>query len=407
MTAVDGGVARPWRAAMTDALYGPAGFYSGGAAPGRHFRTSVHASPLFAGAILELLRRVDAALGHPDPLDLVDVGAGRAELLLAVAAAADPALAARLRLTAVERAPRPAGLPATVGWMAGIPGLTGLLIANEWLDNVPVDVVEQTAAGPRLVLVEPTGAESLGGAPAAADAEWLRTWWPLRIGERAEVGRPRDEAWAGAAGRVLRGVAVAIDYAHHRNARPPGGTLTGYRAGHQVPPVPDGSRDLTAHVALDACARAGQRAAAGGPPGEAGHPAGEAGHPAAEAGGPPAEAGHPAAEAPAGEDSHPAGEDGDPAAWDGHPAGGDGHPPGGTLLTTQRVALRALGVSGARPPLAQATADPAGYLRALAAAGAAAELTDPAGLGGFGWLLHAVGMPLPLGPVPGGCPKDG
>jgi len=379
VTAVDGGVARPWRAAMADALYGPAGFYSGGAAPGRHFRTSVHASPLFAGAILELLRRVDAALGHPDPLDLVDVGAGRAELLLAVAAAADPALAARLRLTAVERAPRPAGLPAAIGWTAGIPGLTGLMIANEWLDNVPVDVVEQTAAGPRLVLVEPTGAESLGGAPAAADAEWLRTWWPLRIGERAEVGRPRDEAWAGAAGRVFRGVAVAIDYAHHRNARPPGGTLTGYRAGHQVPPVPDGSRDLTAHVALDACARAGQRAAAGGSPGEAGHPAGEAGHPAAEA----------------------------PAGEDGHPAGGDGHPPGGTLLTTQRVALRALGVSGARPPLAQATADPAGYLRALAAAGAAAELTDPAGLGGFGWLLHAVGMPLPLGPESGGCPKDG
>jgi hypothetical protein len=42
-----------------------------------------------------------------------------------------------------------------------------------------------------------------------------------------------------------------VDYGHTRAARPPYGTLTGYRAGRQVPPVPDGSRDLTAHVALD------------------------------------------------------------------------------------------------------------------------------------------------------------
>jgi len=41
-----------------------------------------------------------------------------------------------------------------------------------------------------------------------------------------------------------------------------------------------------------------------------------------------------------------------------------------------------------------ATTDPAGYLRALSAAGAAAELTEPAGLGGHLWLLHAAGIEL-------------
>jgi hypothetical protein len=43
-----------------------------------------------------------------------------------------------------------------------------------------------------------------------------------------------------------------------------------------------------------------------------------------------------------------------------------------------------------------ARTDPAGYLRALAAAGAAAELIDPAGLGGHWWLLHSIGVHLAM-----------
>jgi SAM-dependent MidA family methyltransferase len=130
---------------------------------------------------------------------------------------------------------------------------------------------------------------------------------------------------------VRRGVAVAIDYAHHRGDRPPEGTLAGYRAGRLVPPVPDGSCNLTAHVALDACAAAGLVAGAT-----------------------------------------------------------------ATLLTTQREALHTLGVTGRRPDLELAHADPGGYVRALASASEAADITDPAGLGGFRWLVQGVGMPLPL-----------
>lgn len=57
-------------------------------------------------------------------------------------------------------------------------------------------------------------------------------------------------------------------------------------------------------------------------------------------------------------------------------------------------ALRALGADGGRPPLSLAGSDPAGYVRALAAASAVAELTDPAGLGGHWWLRQPVGIPL-------------
>ncbi len=70
-----------WRAATQDALYGRDGFYARGERPAAHFRTSVHTSPRYAWAVLALLSYADAALGHPERLDLVDIGAGQGELL--------------------------------------------------------------------------------------------------------------------------------------------------------------------------------------------------------------------------------------------------------------------------------------------------------------------------------------
>ena len=52
-------------------------------------------------------------------------------------------------------------------------------------------------------------------------------------------------------GRVTRGLVVAVDYGHRGGDRPAAGTLTAYRRGQQVAPVPDGTCDLTAHVAMD------------------------------------------------------------------------------------------------------------------------------------------------------------
>lgn len=310
-----------WRVAIERALYGDGGFYrrtDGG--PADHFRTSVHASPLFADAILTLA----AAAGVTT---VVDVGAGGGELLVALRAA-DPSL----RLVGVDVALRPTALPGDIGWTDLLPtDLEGLVVANEWLDDVPVDVVQLADGGPRVVEVDHRGKERLGAAPSADDAAWLDRWWPLRdVGDRAEVGRPRDEQWAGVVGSVRRGVAVAVDYAHPHDDRPPSGTLTGYRGGRVVRPVPDGSCDITSHVALDACAAAGLAAGAT-----------------------------------------------------------------GSLLTTQRDALHALGVRRDRPPQALATTDPARYVTALVARGEAAELTAADGLGGFGWLVQSVGVPLP------------
>lgn len=369
-----------WRAAAQAALYGPDGFYRRPEGPVAHFRTSVHASRLFAGAVARLLCRVDEALGRAAPLAFVDMAAGRGELVTGVLAALPAEVAARTRAYAVEVAARPDGLDERVTWLTEPPtGVTGLLFANEWLDNVPVDVAQTDPDGvPRQVLVRRDGTERLGEPVAGEDARWLERWWPLsareggeeaRGGEahggetgengdlpagegealrsgrgealqagqgeglhagqgeglRAEIGHPRDAAWASAVATLDRGLAVAVDYAHTAAARPPFGTLTGYRAGHETPPVPDGTCDLTAHVALDACALPGAR------------------------------------------------------------------------TVDQRTALHTLGVSGVRPPLSLATTDPAAYVRALADAGEAGELTARGGLGDFVWLLQPVGIPDVLG----------
>lgn len=235
----------PWRQAWSDALYGDGGFFLR-EAPAAHFRTSATASPVFATAVRRLAGRVDDALGHPDPFDVVDVGAGRGELLNAL-----PDIPARWRLTGVDLGPDPGTGPA---WRTDVPALEGLLFSNEWLDDVPLDVVFDG----RLVEVSSDGEEELGG-PAPPEAlAWASRWWPQ--GRRVEVGLERDQAWVAAVGQVRRGLAVAVDYGHVLGDRSTWGdrrpTLTGWRAGRPVHPIPDGSRDVTAHVALDALAHA-------------------------------------------------------------------------------------------------------------------------------------------------------
>ncbi|MEV5642154.1 SAM-dependent methyltransferase [Streptomyces flaveolus] len=395
---------RGWREATADALYGPAGFYRGSEGPAGHFRTSVHASPLFAGAVARLLCRVDEALGRPASLAFVDMAAGRGELVTGVLAALPADVAARTRAYAVDVAGRPDGLDRRIEWLAEPPrGVTGLLFANEWLDNVPVDVAEVDADGvARRVLVRGDGTERLGEPVGGADAEWLARWWPLagEEGLRAEIGFPRDSAWASAVSTLERGLAVAADYAHTRDTRPPFGTLTGFREGRETPPVPDGSCDITSHVALDACATAGDAGRAGGGVEDGASTGGGVEDGASTGGGVEDGAGDAACGADvAGPGADRAGRDrgdaGRAAAEPGRDVGGVGcapacTPPGARLLP-QRDALRALGVAGARPPLALASTDPAAYVRALANASEAAELTAAGGLGDFVWLLQPVG----------------
>ena len=340
------GEAVPWRRAMADALYGADGFFTRTNQPGgsgAHFRTSARASELFATAIMRVVVAADEALGGPDPFDVVDVGAGGGHLLRRLAELAPTRLAQRMRLSAVELAPRPTDLPDAIGWSEQPPpagSVTGVILATEWLDNVPLDIAEVNEHGQlRYVLVDPwSGAESKGGELSRFDAAWAEQWWtdaPWEPGVRVELGAPRDAAWASAVAYLSRGVALTVDYGHMWYARPLTGTLTGFYGGRCAATIPDGSRDITAHVAIDAVCAAGETVA----------------------------------ERPA-------------------------------VLTTQREALGALGLSGARPPLELASTDPAGYVKALSAATQAAELMDADGLGSHYWVAQPVG--LDAGALPAG-----
>jgi SAM-dependent MidA family methyltransferase len=301
----------PWEQAWQEALFGEAGFYRRPEGPAGHFTTAVHAAPTVLARAIGRLARTAGCTG------VLDLGAGRGELLTALARLSDED--SPLRLHGVDVVGRPPLLPPAVGWSRADEGIPyavfvdALVVAWEVLDTVPCPVLEIGPDGrPHVVLVDiATGHERLGGAPADDDLGWCRRWWRadgLEEGDRVEVGRPRDAWWEGHVrllARIGGGVLLAADYAHTRATRPALGTLSGYRAGRLVPPVPDGSCDVTAHVALDAVEAAGRAAGAA----------------------------------------------------------------AGTLVP-QHAALRSLGVRGHEP--------------------GADDLLDPAGLGGFTWLLQRV-----------------
>jgi len=238
--------------------------------------------------------------------------------------------------------PAPDDLDPRVVWVVGaapdaVPrGIRGLVVANEWLDDVPLDVVQlDDDLTPRLVLVTRDGTETLGprldddeawaarGLDAVRARDWVERWWPLTPeasaypGDRAEIGVTRDDAWREVVARVDAGTALAIDYGHHREQHRRA-SLTGYRlAGRVSAPVPDGSINLTAHVAVDSVAEAvGVRKA----------------------------------------------------------------------IRRQRESLQALGVSATLPASSLAAHDPSAYADALQAASDSAELLDPSGLGAFVWV---------------------
>ena len=314
----------PWRDAWHEALYAAVhGFYVARGGPAAHFTTAAH-GPTGAALARALLVLPDHAVRV-----VVDLGAGRGELATHLVEALAAMPGTRVRVLAVDVVDRPEGLDQRVEWLrspggAGLPpqltDLRGaLVVAHEWLDVVPCTVAEVDDDGaPREVLVDTTSGEEFLGAPlTAADRRWADAHWPTTTpGDRIEVGRARDEAWSELVSRVASGTLVAVDYGHTAATRPSGGTLTAYAHGQLTPPVPDGSCDLTAHVAMDTLDADGVR--------------------------------------------------------------------------PQREALQALGLTGATPPHALASADPLAYLAALERAGAEARLLDRDGFGGFWWAVKRV-----------------
>ncbi len=255
-----------WRQAWHEALYGPDGFYRSASGPAGHFATATHGA---TGA--ELARALWTWADRLGAEGIVDLGAGRGELLRHLYAAAP-----RRPLAGLDVVPRPPDLPAEVTWTVSPGGALlpdepfpagHLVVAHEWLDVVPCVVGEVGVDGVlREVLVDPSSGHEWAGDPLDdADLLWCQRYWPSVLqsdalpGARVEVGRSRDDAWVALLDRLVGGAALAVDYGHTAGERPASGSLTAYRSGREVDPVPDGTCDLTAHVAVDALRQTSRR----------------------------------------------------------------------------------------------------------------------------------------------------
>ncbi len=295
---------------MDAALYDEGGFFASGGGAGRagaDFITSVETGSLFGALVAREIDRWWERLGWPEPFVVLDVGAGRGQLARDVLRAS-PACAAQLRYVLVERSAMlrelhrdhlpweppedvlgptapdadedgdadededgddaaPGGAPARhrgplVTSLADLPAtpITGLIIANELLDNLPFVLAERTSTGWSEVRVGFDGlrfAECLvpAGPPLVDLIGRLLPTPTVPVGSRLPI--PTVAArWLREARRAVgRGGLVIIDYAAEIDdlvERGPHGWLRTY-VGHRraTEPLDDpGAQDITCDLPI-------------------------------------------------------------------------------------------------------------------------------------------------------------
>ncbi len=220
-----------------------------------------------------------ARIGRPDPALLAELGPGRgtlmADALRALAVAAEFRTALRLHLVETSPALRSlqaqalaAAAPAWHDRLDTLPPGPLLLVANEFLDALPIRQFERRATGwhERRIGLAADGAGFAfvsDPAPSATAALVPHSLAAAPPGSIAEVC-PAALALAAAIGERLKhsgGAALFIDYGHSASAC--GDTLQAVRGHAYHPALRDpGSADLTSHVDFAAFAAAARAAGA-------------------------------------------------------------------------------------------------------------------------------------------------
>jgi SAM-dependent MidA family methyltransferase len=245
---------------------------------GGDFLTAPELHPVFGAALARQVAEAWERVGRPARFQLIEYGAGAGTLALAILAGlrddgsplADALVYApvelnRHRLAELAARAAAARLPLVDPAELDDDPVAGVVVANEFLDALPVQLLEVRGGWAREVRVTVEADGSFGETleepadPALRNRleRLAREGIALVEGQRLEV-RPAVEAWARAVGRRLAaGLVIAIDYgapaADLYGARRRAGTLMTYR-GHAAEGDPGapyrdvGERDITAHV---------------------------------------------------------------------------------------------------------------------------------------------------------------
>lgn len=281
----------PFARFMQRALYElDQGYYESEAAgPGRtgDFLTAPESHPIFGWAIARQLEEVWARLERPERFVVREHGAGTGALaagildgLRRVGSGLLSAIRyqaidiARPRLEAFTTRLRESGFEANLEPPDGQPA-TGVVLANELLDALPVHLVEGAADGlqERFVILDPAPAAdtpdpanpfmTVLGPPStpALAARLAAEGVELQPGQPAEICLEVEPWLERAIAPLDRGLVLLIDYgasADELYAADRGGTLRAYHRHrvHADPFVAIGRQDLTAHVDLTAVERA-------------------------------------------------------------------------------------------------------------------------------------------------------
>ena len=257
-------VARRVRAAIEDhgpigfdeymeiALYGPDGFFeTPPVGADEHFVTSPHVHPfVFAHCVRDALLEAWFALGEPEPLPVVELGAGDGTLAEALSSAFAELPAPRPAYIGVEistgaRAALGARGFATASTLGELDPFDGVVIANEVLDNLPFVPVRGRPDGPKEVRVGARGASLVEIETPWSDASGD----PPRLGPGEETAVPVGgfALLAALAQTLRRGYVLLIDYG---SVEGPAGPVHGYRGHREVADVlaDPGDTDITAGV---------------------------------------------------------------------------------------------------------------------------------------------------------------
>ncbi len=253
---------------MKACLYDPEhGFFATGplrSSQSGDFLTSPEVSPLFGATLARFVAAEWERLGRPADFAVVDVGAGSGSLLAALLEAIDAPVTA----WAVEASPAArAALREIVEpdhvfeSVDDLGGITGVVIANELLDNVPAGLAVWSGEE---WLERKVGLDDAGRfefVDVAADG--MIAAWASKYGGELPPGslvetQPAAATWLRTAlAKLDRGAFVAFDYGGTTEELAPRrtrGTLRTYRAHHLGPDPLDepGETDVTVDVNFSA-----------------------------------------------------------------------------------------------------------------------------------------------------------